>query len=364
MGSTPAPRPRRAQQWLDRAALGGGQRQSPNRPIARRIRRRRERPELRRVRLFRWRRIGVSAAAESPPPSAVQEHAAAQGRAKWPTGHHRRAAAARRRLGRPGQRRVTLRCAAQPNRNRNSRARAGTRRSKPQNGIGSSRSTRRGRAGCTPPPHSPRPLRAPSLPALLVPTDVPSMPAVGARRSSGQGGDHPRSTRTVTVARAARLVVHYCTRGSKCRARRARAAASIGSAKCARARSALPRTARGGRRVVHANARATRRSASSPFRPLSRRIGFGVTGRAATPGEGRGASARRARRSAQSSQCLHQNMSVLGQVLTVWTRALAVFRSNPISANAPQRLGIVSLCVCVGGGGGGGGRFPGAVVAC
>ncbi len=42
-----------------------------------------------------------------------------------------------------------------------------------------------------PPAHSPRPLRSPSLPALLVPTDVPSVLAVGARRSSGQGGDRP-----------------------------------------------------------------------------------------------------------------------------------------------------------------------------
>ncbi len=43
--------------------------------------------------------------------------------------------------------------------------------------------------------------------------------------------------------------------------------------------------------------------------------------------------------------------SVLGQVLTVWTRALVVFRSNPISANAPQ---TPEKLVCVWGGGGGG----------
>ncbi len=83
----------------------------------------------------------------------------------------------------------------------------------------------------------------------------PSVLAVGARRSSGQGGDGPSSTRTLfeTGPLAARLVGHCCTRGSKCRARRARAAAAIGSAKCARARSAVPRTARGGRHAFRAN---------------------------------------------------------------------------------------------------------------
>ena len=57
MGPIPAPRPRRAQTWPHRASLGGGARQSPNRPIARRCRRRRERPEQR-VRRLRSRRIG------------------------------------------------------------------------------------------------------------------------------------------------------------------------------------------------------------------------------------------------------------------------------------------------------------------
>ncbi len=37
-------------------------------------------------------------------------------------------------------------------------------------------------------------------------------------------------------------------------------------------------------------------------------------------------------------QCSHHNTSVLGQVLIVSTRALVVFRSNLISANAPQTL--------------------------
>ncbi len=58
LGPTPSSRPRRAQARLHRAALGGVLRQSPNRPIARRIRRRRERPGRRRVRRLRLRRIG------------------------------------------------------------------------------------------------------------------------------------------------------------------------------------------------------------------------------------------------------------------------------------------------------------------
>jgi hypothetical protein len=58
VGPTPAPRPRRAQRWLDRAALCGVLRQSPNRRIARRCQRRRERPGRQRVRRLRLRRIG------------------------------------------------------------------------------------------------------------------------------------------------------------------------------------------------------------------------------------------------------------------------------------------------------------------
>ncbi len=56
----------------------------------------------------------LSAPAESPPPSAVQEHAAACCRDQRPSRIRRGAAAARRRRGRRGQRRVPLRCAAQP----------------------------------------------------------------------------------------------------------------------------------------------------------------------------------------------------------------------------------------------------------
>ena len=43
---------------MDRVALGGVRRQSPNDPIARRCRRRRARPGLQRVRRLRLRRIG------------------------------------------------------------------------------------------------------------------------------------------------------------------------------------------------------------------------------------------------------------------------------------------------------------------
>jgi len=120
-------------------------------------------------------------------------------------------------------------------------------------------------------PPSPLP-RAPSLPTLL----VPSVFAVGARRSSGEGGNSQRSTRTVVVALAARLVVHYCTRGSSCRAHRARADALIGSAKCARASTAVPRTAMWDRRVLHAHTLATRRNATSPFRRLGQRLSLAL----------------------------------------------------------------------------------------
>ena len=54
VGPTLSSRPHRAQQSHHRAALGGVPRQSPNRPIAHRIQSRRERPELLRVRRFRF----------------------------------------------------------------------------------------------------------------------------------------------------------------------------------------------------------------------------------------------------------------------------------------------------------------------
>ena len=122
--------------------------------------------------------------------------------------------------------------------------------------------------------------RAPSLPTLL----VPSVFAVGARRSSGEGGDSQRSTRTITSALAARLVVHLCTRGSKCRAHGAHADAVIGSAKRARARTAVPHTARGDRRVA-----CKRTYHNCAFRPTQPTFKFGAAGRAATFGDERGA---------------------------------------------------------------------------
>ena len=54
VGSIPSTGLRCAQRWRHRAALGGVARQSPNRPIARRVRRRRERPERLRVRRCRF----------------------------------------------------------------------------------------------------------------------------------------------------------------------------------------------------------------------------------------------------------------------------------------------------------------------
>jgi hypothetical protein len=102
--------------------------------------------------------------------------------------------------------------------NRSSRARAGGRRSNWRKSGGSSRSTKRERGRCTPPAASPP--RHPPAASRPIPPVAPCSDgrAVGVRRSSGQGGNHPHSTPVVTGARAARLVVHYCTRGSKCRA--------------------------------------------------------------------------------------------------------------------------------------------------
>ncbi len=67
--------------------------------------------------------------------------------------------------------------------------------------------------------HSARRLTTPAIPPASrpIPPNAPCSDgcAVGARRSSGQEGNSPRSTRTVTSALAARLVVHLCTRWSK-----------------------------------------------------------------------------------------------------------------------------------------------------
>jgi hypothetical protein len=93
---------------------------------------------------------------------------------------------------------------------RNSRARAGARRSDPREVRRSSQSTRRERGRCTPPPpHRPPPLPPfpPSpFPTLLVPTDVPSVLAVGVRRSCGQGCDA-----TLALKRAPSPRASWCT---------------------------------------------------------------------------------------------------------------------------------------------------------
>jgi hypothetical protein len=157
---------------------------------------------------------------------------------------------------------------------RNGRARAGTRRSDSRNGAGGSRTTRQGRARCT----SARRLTAAPLPSPNAAGADGCAVGVRRRHSPIQRAGRRRSTPTVIHALAARLAVHCITGGSKCRARRARAAALIGSAKCARARSTVTRTAtglltsRGDRHGAYANTRAARRSAEFAFRPLSRRI--------------------------------------------------------------------------------------------
>jgi hypothetical protein len=184
--------------------------------------------------------VPLSAPAESPPPSAVQPDAAALFRVQWPFFIRRGAAAARRRRGRPDQQRVPLRCAAQPKPKTATAARAQAHAEAMGGRMWDARGVRGGReAGALrPPPHSPpHPPNAASADGY----------AVGSHRrhSPIQRAGRRRSTRTVIHALAARLAVHYCTGGSKCRAHLARAAAAIGSAKCALARSLVPRTARG-----------------------------------------------------------------------------------------------------------------------
>jgi hypothetical protein len=78
VGPTPSPRPRRAQRWRRRFALGGALRQSPNGPIAHRIRRRRERPELQRVRRFHF---GIGGVRRPSPRPACR---AGPRRCTWP----------------------------------------------------------------------------------------------------------------------------------------------------------------------------------------------------------------------------------------------------------------------------------------
>jgi hypothetical protein len=238
LGTYP-PRPRRAQVWRHRAALCGVPRQSPNRPIARRIQRRRERPEPLRVRRFRC--------GESAGECGGRVFAA---------------------VCCAGARRCTMpRTMARPTISPSSCCAAPTEPSRPSTGNASLRRT------AEPKPQQPRarrdtpkqvaeeygkladyeagerqvqPARCLTVAAPPRPQLVPSVLAVGARRSSGQGGDaalslqqtpSPRAS-SCTVAPAGRSVEHV-----------ARAAALIGSAKCARARSTVPRTARADRHV-------------------------------------------------------------------------------------------------------------------
>jgi hypothetical protein len=80
----------------------------------------------------------------------------------------------------------------------------------------------------------------------------------------------------------------------------------------------------------------TRPSATSPFRPLSRQLHLVLQAEQQRPAFDEVRPPRHARRSAEWFECSHHNVSILGQVLIVWTRALVFFRSNPISADAPQ----------------------------
>jgi hypothetical protein len=78
--------------------------------------------------------------------------------------------------------------------NRSSRARAGARRSKSRKSGVSSRPTRRERGRCTPPAASQPPPTPPA--SRPIPPGAPCSVgrAVGARRSSGEGGNRPHST--------------------------------------------------------------------------------------------------------------------------------------------------------------------------
>ena len=132
--------------------------------------------------------------------------------------------------------------------------------------------------------HSARRLTASPPPrTLLVPTDVPSELAVGARRSSGQGGDAAQTpslrASSCTIAPAGRSVDHG-----------AREPLLSSAAQSALAHAVLWRAQRGETGAQRTCDAMQFEFAFPPFRPLSRRIGFGVAGRAATSGDGRGAS--------------------------------------------------------------------------
>jgi hypothetical protein len=205
----------------------------------------------------------------------------------------------------------------------------------------------------------PSPPRAPSLPTLLA-----DGCSVGARRrrSPIQRAGRRRSTRTITtpslrassctIAPAGRSVQHVA-----CELLLSSAAQS------AHAHAVLCRARRGGtgtkRTQTHAlrDAERVRLSAHS-----ADGLCLMLQVEQQRPAMDEVRPPRRASRSAHWCQCLHHNTPILGHVLNVWTRALVLFRSNPISANAPQtpRHSWEKLFfgVCRGGGaraGGGGG---------
>ncbi len=272
----------------------------------------------------------LSAPAESPPPSAVQAHAAALCRVQWPFRNRRGAAAARRRRGRPEHRRVPLRCAAQPKPNpQQPRAcRETPKQQAERNGMLTEYEAGESQV------HSARRLTAPPPPfnAAGVPTDTPSVLAVGIRRSSGQGADAAlallQAPSPCTIAPAGRSVEHV-----------ARELLLPSAAQSAHAHAVLCRAQRGGkaRSTRKRTCRATQcELAVPPTQPTDLSLVLQAEQHRSAFDEVR--PPRRARRSPQRCQCSHHNTSVLGQVLIVRTRALVLFRSNPISANAPQTL--------------------------
>jgi hypothetical protein len=237
----------------------------------------------------------------------------------------------RRRCGRPEQIRVTLRCAAQPTDRTAARVQADAEATR-----GRERKSLAVRGGgkagalCTPPPTHPGPN---GLAPLSPRAPCADGCASGARR------------RRSPIQRGGRQPPHAIFAVERTPAPRALSCivASAGRSVERIARELLLPSADRLVLVHVVLCRAQRRgtgnrqcSASFAFLPTQPTVGFGVAGRAATSGEGRGAFPRGARRSARRCQCLHRNMSILGQVLIARTSALVVFRSNPISADAPQ----------------------------
>ena len=160
---------------------------------------------------------------------------------------------------------------------------------------------------------------------------------------AARGGRQPptQSTRSVTGARAARLVVNRCIRGSKCRAHRLRAPGPS-AAQIALVQAAMCRAQRGMTGVHCMQAHQLRNAVRVRVSAYSVDGRVGVPGRAAPSSDVRGAFLRRTRRSARSRQCLHHNMSILGQVLSadVCTGAFRLkYNFNPCAANTAALSG-------------------------